>query len=83
MVSFQDSLEQVHSQIAAFRLKTRYFYLSWGKSSNKSDLFIGTYTMREDLAPRLERPKVFQIPARVTIGGTETHTIKAADGFKL
>ena len=83
MVSFQEGLEQVHSRIAGFMLKSLYFYLSWGKSSNKSDLFIGTYTMREDRAPRFERPKSFQIPARVAIGGTETHTIKVADGHKM
>ena len=83
MVSFQDGLEQGHTRIAAFTLQSQYFYLSWGKSSNKSDLFIGTYTMREDRAPRFERRKHFQIPARVAMGGTETQSIKVADGFKM
>ena len=82
MFSFQIGLEQEHTRIAGFMLQSQYFYLSWGKSSNKSDLFIDTYTMREDRALRLDHPKVFQIPARVAIGGTETHNIKAAVGFK-
>ena len=83
LVSFQDNLQKVHTRIGVFMMKSQYYYLSWGKTSNKSDLIIDSYTMREDRAPRIDHPKAFQIPTRLSLGGSETHNIKPADGFRM
>ena len=83
MVIFQEHLEKTHAPVAGFMLRSQYFFVSWGKSSNKSDLIIDSYTMREDKEPRFDHTKGFQIPARVAIGGTETHDITPVDGYKV
>ena len=83
MVIFQKNLEKAHARIAGFMLRSQYFFTSWGKSSNKSDLIIDSYTMREDEEPRFDHAKGFQIPARVAVGGTETHSITPMDGYEV
>ena len=83
MVIFQEHFEKSHARIAGFMLRAQYFITSWGKSSNKSDLIIDSYTMREEEEPRFDHEKGFQIPARVAIGGTETHSITPVDGYRV
>ena len=83
MIYLQDHLELVYSHPAGFRLRSQYYILSWGKSSNISDMILGSYTTREDREARFDNRKNFQIPARVALGGSRTHHVKPVDGFNM
>ena len=80
---FQEILSEKYPLASGYRLSSQYYYLSWGRSLNQTDMFLGSYTTREERAPRPERVKNIYTPSRVALGGVDTHVIKPAKGFKM
>ena len=81
---FQEALSTINEKSAAgYVLQTQYFYLSWGESSNRSDLILQRFIQREEKAPRLDNMKNIYTPQRVALGGVDTHVIGPATGYKM
>ena len=80
---FQEALSAVKKKPAGYMLQSQYFYLSWGESSNRSDLILQRFTQREETAPRLDHMKNIYTPQRVALGRVDTHVIEAAPGYKM
>ena len=60
---------------------SHYFFLSWGRSSNISDLVLGSYT--QSTKPKFDNYKSLYMPDRVAFDGADTHTIKSKTGYEM
>ena len=60
---------------------SHYFFLSWGKSSNISDMILGSYTQSN--RPKFDNYKSLYMPEWVAFGGADTHTIKSKPGYEM
>ena len=80
---FQDTLSEVYPKASGYSLSSQYYHLSWGRSSNQTDMFLGSYTQREERAPRHDNVKNIYTPSRVALGKVDTHVIQSAKGFKM
>ena len=81
---FQEALSKINRKPAAgYMLQSQYFYLSWGESSNRSDLILQRFIQREGEAPRLDNMKNIYTPQRVALGEVDIHVIGPATGYKM
>ena len=80
---FQEMLLSNRSDVSGFYLQSQYYYVSWGKADNSSELSLASYTQREDRGPRYDRQKEIYMPQRVQSGRVGTHVIYPKQGYKL
>ena len=78
---FQEMLFSNRSDASGFYLQSQYYYVSWGKADNNSELSIASYTQREDRGPRYDRRKEIYMPQRVQSGRVRTHGIHSKEGY--
>ena len=81
-ILIQEALSRTYKNAAGYTFLSQYFYLSWGRTSNTSDLILESYTQRETTEPRRDRQKNIYTPQRVSPADVGTHTFVASTGYK-
>ena len=82
-LDIQEALSQVHKQPAGYTFLSQYYFKTWGRSSNRSDLILQSYIQREDRNPRLDNQKNIYTPRLIAYGKVHTHNMGAAKGYKM
>ena len=77
----QMELQNIYQHAAGFVFKTQFFYLTWGKSNNESDLILGQFVNRTSALPKVDNPKQLLMPANVGQGGVRTHVFVPDKNF--